>query len=138
MKSVTHSILNRFAPLAVIAALVAGLVWPLASEAQNTASDPSTHKHAGQPTDDDLPAQIRELKAKAAALEATLEKQYPDAVDNAKMPYRDMMGGKGMGVRGGDDERAGGVKMMGTRMEVEMRQMESEGRGMGVGGGGGG
>lgn len=143
MKIVTHSILNRFARFAVIAALVAGLAWPLASEAQNTASDAGTHKHAGQPTEagNDLPTQIRELKAKAAVLEAALEKRYPDAVGKDVTPDKGMsnMGSGGMGMMGGksmemmgggDDDMAEMMKMMRTMMEMKMMQMKGKGMGM--------
>lgn len=149
MKEVTHSLRNRFAPLAVIAALVVAIAWPLATEAQNTSSDAGTHKHGGLSATDvgnDLPAQIRELKEKAAALEAALKKRYPGAVGKDGTPDKSMStiggSGSGMGMMGGGmmgggvgddgDEMTEMMKTMRTMMEMKMMQMKSKGMGMGM------
>ena len=141
MKNVTTSILLRPTALALMGALMVGFAWPLASAAQDKTSDATTHKHTGQSTDadNDLSAQLKELKAKAAALEAALMKRYPGAAGKDATPSRDMrmmgsggmemMGGKGMGMMGGgdDDEMAEMMKTMRTMMEMKMMQMRNKG-----------
>jgi hypothetical protein len=119
----------------LVGVLAVSTAWPLATQAQNTASDSSAHKHAGLPADadHDLPAQIHELKAKAAALEASLKKRYPGAVSKDVTPDKDMsqMGGGGMSMMDDDDEEmAEMMKTMRTMMEMKMMQMKSEGMGM--------
>lgn len=140
MKSVTPPILLRLAVLAVMGLFVTGLSWPLSSAAQDKTSDGTTHKHSGQSTDagNDLPAQLMELRAKAAALEAALEKRYPGTVRKDATPGKGMgmTGSSGMGMgmmRGGDDaEMAEMMRMMRTVIEMKMMQMKNKGmmRGM--------
>lgn len=132
----------RPASLPVLGALVIGFVWPLVGAAQNTPPDPTAHQHAGRPADadKDLPTQLRELKAKAAALEAALEQRYPAAIakgtadGNGTSPMSggmSMMGGIGMsGGSGGDDDMAEMMKMMRIMMEMKMMQMKEKGQGM--------
>lgn len=133
------------AHLAVVLILATGTLvvspsWPLTVAAQDRTPDPGTHKKAGQPTgaDQDLAAQLRELKAKAAVLEAALMKRYPAAGSKDVAGGKGMgamgsggmgmMGGKGMGMMGGsdDDEMTEMMKTMRTMMEMKMMQMKNK------------
>lgn len=133
------------AHLAVVLILATGTLvvspsGPLTVAAQDRTPDPGTNKQAGQPTDadQDLAAQLRELKAKATALEAALMKRYPAAVGKDGSGGKGMgamgsggmgmMGGKGMGMMGGsdDDEMAEMMKTMRTMMEMKMMQMKNK------------
>lgn len=133
------------AHLAVVLILATGTLvvspsWPLTVAAQDRTPDPGTHKKAGQPTgaDQDLAAQLRELKAKAAVLEAALMKRYPAAGSKDVAGGKGMgamgsggmgmMGGKGMGMMGGsdDDEMTDMMKTMRTMMEMKMMQMKNK------------
>lgn len=60
------------------------------------AASPASRNQGSQPTgaDQDLPAQLRELKAKAAALKAAFMKRHPGAGSN------DVSGSKGMSAMG--------------------------------------
>ncbi|WP_339688024.1 carbonic anhydrase [Gimesia maris] len=106
----------------VAGALAASLRWPLAGAALDKTPDSGTHKHVGQATDadNDLPAQLRELKARGSTLEAALRKRYPGTVG------KDASGDKGMVAMDG-----GGMAMMGRiRPAIELvdRQQEREQR----------
>lgn len=148
MKNITPSILFRLAVLVVMGPLAISLVSPLTVTGQNETANSPTHEHAERPTgtDIDLSVQLKELKAKAAALEATLEKRYPGAVGKDTTPGQGMdmmgsggmgmMGGKGMGMMGGSDdtEMAEMMKLMRTMMEMKMMQMKGKGMSGGMSG----
>lgn len=139
MKIFIHSILIRFVLLVVILSIITGLSRPLFSEAQNTEPDSRAPKHTVQfSTDEDnnLPVQIQELKAKAAALEAAMEKRYPKAIGKNETPRKSRMGSMGMRMGsknmlgdGDDVEMAELMKTMRTIMEMKMMQMKSKGMG---------
>jgi hypothetical protein len=144
MKNITSATVSRLALLPLLGALVIGLAWPLGGAAQDKPPDSSQHKHTGKSTDvdKDLPAQLRELKAKVATLEAALEKRYPGAVSKDATPGKGMgmmgsggmgmMGGKGMGMMGGadDDDMTEMMKTMRTMMQMKMMQMMNKMGGM--------
>lgn len=139
------------AVVVVIGTLIASLTWPLAGVAQDKTPDAATHKHTNQSADanNDLSAQLQELKAKTATLEAALMKRYPDAVRKDATPDKGMgkMGSGGMGMMGGqgmgmgmmggsdDDELTEMMKTMRTMMEMRMMQMKNKNMMGGMGGG---
>jgi hypothetical protein len=155
MKSLTPSTVCRLALLPLLGALVVGLAWPLAGSAQDKPADPGTHKHAAKPadTDKDLAAQVRDLQAKIARLEAALQQSHKstsagtaDKSGMADMPMGTMGGqemGQGMkgmaGMEGMDRDQMMGQMMqnMGQMMQM-MGQMQGKGMsgmgGMGMSG----
>ena len=128
--------------VAVLGTLAVGFARPSASSAQDVQPDQSQPKlpAPAADSDNDLPAQIHELKAKVAALEAVLGKRYPGTADRNNMGGKgmDMMGGKGMDMMGGmkdmgekgmvdDDDMTEMMKTMRTMMEMKMMQMKNKG-----------
>jgi hypothetical protein len=85
--------------LAAVALLAGLLAWPVLGTGQDKQSTQSdTHKHADKSADADkhLPAQIRELQAKVAKLEAALQQGHKGTTSGT--PDRAGTGGKKMGV----------------------------------------
>lgn len=102
----------------LLGATIAAFALPLAAQGQNPAQNDNPHAaHSpAQPVDagKDLTAQLRELKAKVATLEATLQKRSPGAAG------RPMMGGKGMV---GDKNMGMGMMGMGGMEGMDRDQM---------------
>jgi hypothetical protein len=145
MKNFKSLTATRLALLPLLGALVVGLAWPLGGAAQDKTPDPATHKHAGKPadTDKDLAAQVRDLQAKIAKLEAALQQSHKgtssgtaDKSGMAGMPMGTMGGQKmgqgmmGMGGMGGMNSD----EMMGQMMQKmgEMMQMMGQMKGNGM------
>jgi hypothetical protein len=126
----------RLALALVVGALVVSLAWPMAGGAQDKTSD----------TDKDLAAQVRELQAKIAKVEAALKQGHKgtpsgtsDTGGMAGMPMG-MMGGQkmGQGMMGtGGMEGMKPDEMMGQMMQKmgQMMQMMGQMQGKGMGGG---
>src|SRR5262245_15976381 len=105
MKSCTRLSTSKFVLLGAVALLGAALAWPLLGTAgDKQPTQPTKHKHGGKPAeaDKDLSAQVSELQAKIARLEAALKQGHkgtpsgsPNAGGMAGMPMG-MMGDKKM------------------------------------------
>ncbi len=148
MKTLTPSTVSRLALTLLVGSLVLGLAWPLAGLAQDKASDPGAHKHAGKSAEanKDLAAQVRELQAKIGKLEAALKRGHqgtpsgtPAAGGMTGMPMG-MPGDKknGMGMMGmGGMEGMKPDEMMGRMMQNmgQMMQMMGQMQGQRMGGG---
>jgi hypothetical protein len=123
MKNVTPSTVSRLALLPLLGALALGLAWPLAVAAQDKASDPATHKHGAKSADadKDLAAQVRDLQAKIAKLEAALKQGHKGTPSGTTDTSG--MGGKKMGM---------GMEDMPDQMKKMMQMMGGmQGKGMG-------
>jgi hypothetical protein len=112
----------RLSLLLVIGVLTAGLAWPLASLAQNRTPDPAKQKHADKAAaaDQDLTAQVHDLQAKIAKLEAALKQGHKGTPSGAAAAggMSGMPTGKGMMGMGGmegmnPDEMMKMMSMMG-------------------------
>jgi Spy/CpxP family protein refolding chaperone len=112
--------------------LLIGLVWPLAGTAQNKTPDPGTHKHADKSADadkdKDLAAQVRDLQAKIAKLEAALKQGRKGTPSST--PGTGGMNGMPMGMM--DDKKMGmgtmGMGgMEGTNPDQMMKMMQMMG-----------
>jgi hypothetical protein len=136
MKSPTPTTVFRLALLPLLGALVIGLAWPLGGVAQDKTPDPAKHKHTDKSADadKDLAAQVRDLQAKIAKLEAALKQGHkgtasgtPDAGGMGGMPMG-MMGSKKMG------QGMGGMEGMNPDAMMKMMQMMGGMQGKGMGG----
>jgi hypothetical protein len=111
------------------AALLVTLCWPLTVAAQDNTPDPGTHKQVDQQPsgDQNLTAQLGELHAKVARLEAALAKLTPpagDPGDSGSTPDGGKSGGQDIGAMGGDKaemDGTGGATM--AMMDQQMMQM---------------
>jgi Spy/CpxP family protein refolding chaperone len=154
MKTLTLSTVPRLPLLPLLGVLVIGLAWPLGGTAQDTAPNHSNHKQADKPADanKDLAAQVRELRAKTAKLEAALKQGHQGTPSSAARMGGKPMGGTGMSgnINLGLTETAGmmgksgvdgmaGMKpdeMMSRMMQNmgQMMQMMGQMQGKGMGG----
>ena len=139
MKNLTASAMSRLALLPLLGALALGLAWPLAGAAQDKTPDAGTHKHAGKSAeaDKDLAAQVRDLQAKVAKLEAALKQGHKGAPSGT--PGTGGMGGMPMGMMGGKKDGTGmmgmgGMEGMGPDQMMKMMQMMGGMQGKGMGG----
>lgn len=121
MKSITSATASRLALLPLLGALVIGLAWPLGGAAQDKAPD------AGK----DLAAQLADLRAKVAKLEAALAKGQQ--AKPSAMPGMGGAGGMGMmegdmmmGGMGGKKKGMGGMSGM---MDMDMMMGGMGGKG---------
>jgi hypothetical protein len=144
MRSITPSAMSRLALLPLLGALVLGLAWPLAGGAQDKPAGHGKHKHAAKSAeaDKDLAAQVRDLQAKIAKLEAALQQGHkgtpsgtPAAGGMAGMPMgmmgdkkmdKGMMGMGGMGAMMPDEMMGQMMQNMGQMMQM-MGQMQGKG-----------
>jgi hypothetical protein len=158
MTSILARTRSRLALVALLGALVLGFAWPLGGTAQDKPADPGKQQHADKSADADksLSAQVQELQAKIAKVEAALQ-QGQQGTPSAKpgagvmtgMPTG-MMGsqkiGQGMmgkgGMEGMDRDEMGQMMQMMGQMMQRMGQMQGKGKGTGgmdmMGGMGGG
>lgn len=128
---------SRLAVLGVVVVFGGVLAWPLYGAAQDKHPPDAKHQHpAPKAPDKDLAAQVRELQAKIAKLEAALQQGHkgtplatPDTGGMAGMPMG-MMGDKkmGKGMMG-----MGGMEEMGRDEMMKMMQMMGGMKGMGGG-----
>lgn len=128
MKNFKFSTVARLTIVLVVGALVVSLTWPLAGVAQDKTTDPAKHKHTDKSADadKDLAAQVRDLQAKIAKLEAALKQGHkgtPSSTsDKGGMPGMSMgmMGDKkmGMGMMG-----MGGMEGMNPEAMMKMMEM---------------
>jgi hypothetical protein len=145
MKDLTSLTAARLALLPLLGALVIGFGWPLGGAAQDKTPDPGQHKHTGKSADadKDMAAQLRDLQAKIAKLEAALRQGHKGTLSGTTdtggmsgMPMG-MMGDKknGMGMMGmGDMDGMKPDEMMGQMMQKmgEMMQMMGQMQGKGM------
>jgi len=132
MTSLARSNESRLAVVPLLGALTIGLAWPLDSTAQDQAPATHQHKPADEPasTDKNLSAQLHDLQAKIARIEAALKQGHQSPASTA--PNKGGMGGKsgtgmkGMGMRedgmmmGGMKKGMGGLDGMKAMMPDEM------------------
>lgn len=142
MNNFSHSAAARLALLLFAAALGAGLAWPGVGQAQDKAAGPAKHAHADKAAaaDKDLAAQVRDLQAKVARLEAALKKGHTGTAaaggGMAGMPGTQKgagmsgMGMKGMEMHGMMGGMGGGQKgMPGMGGMTDMDRMKGGGMG---------
>jgi Spy/CpxP family protein refolding chaperone len=126
----------RLGAVGALAALAFTAGWLILSAAQNSSPDLRKHQHGAKTpdADKDLGAQLRDLQAKVAKLEAALKQGYKGTPSTTAatggmggMPMG-MMGGKktGMGMMG-----MGGMEGMNPDAMMKMMQMMGGMKGMG-------
>lgn len=144
MKNWKSTTASRVTLLALVGVMAVAVAWPPMGAAQDK-KDPAKHVHPTDKAegDKDLAAQLKELQAKVAKLEAALAKGQPGMAGmggkggmgmmGKGMMGMEMSGKKGMGMEGMDRDEM--MKMM-QMIQMEMMQMMQmmggmKGKGMG-------